>query len=365
MWSDPAADVPVPDGSSGSPYPRPQGYFSISTPLAPSGILLLPDPREVPGEPGWLFCFLLISLCSPRAWLFGSSAPSSAGRGEEAAPRRGGCIFSAGFARYLEGKKPDLFTPMARLLRQASLGPVRQPRGADASAPAPWGCPGTVPTLPLSILRTCLCREKPRLPPRRGGTATALPLSARGRDGSCLCREGTRATLRRVPRHAAALLPPAPATVLLVWDLESLAWASSPVPLRSCRCGTGSGWEGDASYVSRRGAPSLPLQHRRAVSGPRAKRRRPQTFPQRQKKTGEAWLWPVRDGRVGGRTREDQAAYAWMGHGRFCGRFRIFTTQMNHRTWREVECPVARALLGPGTPLEEKGVPGGLLLDCG
>ena len=117
------------------PFPCPWGYLFILTPLAPSGIFLLPDPGEVPGEPAWLFCSPLVLRCAP-------SAPSSTGRRKKRRRRRKkkkkrrrrrrqplaveDPSSPAGFARYPDAKRRGPHaSPRRRRMGEAGLCPGR------------------------------------------------------------------------------------------------------------------------------------------------------------------------------------------------------------------------------------------------
>lgn len=181
-------------GERGSPcHPCPKaprgplapGLF-ILAPLAPAGIFLLPNPSQVPGAPGQLFRFLLIPLCALWALAFWLIRPklSREEEEEEAAPRHGGCIFSAGFARYLEAKgafyKRGLgfsCVPPWLLLVWGS-GPVPQALGSSPE-PLCWRCcrtgSGTSPASDTGSFPATPARTRGFWPPCRTGAPKPLP----------------------------------------------------------------------------------------------------------------------------------------------------------------------------------------------
>ena len=232
--------------------------------------------------------FALFHFVLPWACLFGSAAPSSAGSGEEAAPCRGGCIFSAGFARDLEEKRafykqwlgfasvpqPCIRASQSRRGPAQGWCPPSRPRGARRGV-----APHTMAVLAGGGARDALLRPcrlgwgKPRLPPwwtRSAGRDCRRAAAERpGRAGSCLCRERTHATPLRAPTRCHA----------------------SPACSRDCFTGlgplTGAAGGGEQPGASslmllqnglggvivqpRTRAPCLPLQQRRAASGLRGK----------------------------------------------------------------------------------------------
>lgn len=144
----------------------------------------------MPGEPGWLLCFL-ISLRTPWAWSFGSSAPSSVRSREEAAPHHGRCIFLTGFAHYLEEGwafhkqrvsftgVPETCTGALQSLCAVGWGWCHAPRGAQGllmHGCAEWqrlGVPSTACTVLVGENPNGFCDG----PVWQGGTATVLLLS--------------------------------------------------------------------------------------------------------------------------------------------------------------------------------------------
>lgn len=95
----PPAPLPsVPAGAQGPITPVTRNIYLFKLPWQLQGFFFLPDSREVPGEPGWLSCSLLMSRCAPCVWHLAAGLC-----GEEAAPHPGGCSTSAGSAQFLEG----------------------------------------------------------------------------------------------------------------------------------------------------------------------------------------------------------------------------------------------------------------------
>lgn len=108
VWSGPGLDgdllAPL-TAPAGSHYPRPQGYLFNSL-----GILrdFLPSQSEGGARRAWLASLLSpYSTSHSLGLFFGSSAPSSVGSEEKAAPHCRGCIVLTGFAHCLEEGRMD------------------------------------------------------------------------------------------------------------------------------------------------------------------------------------------------------------------------------------------------------------------
>lgn len=100
----------------------------ILTPLAPWGFCLLPDPREVPAEPAWFFCFLLTSLSALCSGFLAHPPQAERGGGGGGSPLPGGCLFSAAWP--ILWRKNGLFRAMGTVGLCGMSGRTRFPSGA-------------------------------------------------------------------------------------------------------------------------------------------------------------------------------------------------------------------------------------------